>query len=117
MSRGSTFISFTELVLDTNWTEVPLAEWGTFQDTQQVGRFLGAGWTMFKTDNGAAIEVLEPEVIRRAMRFRPKAILAVGYQMIRYQDADYEYELTVFEDEQLGRKKSPDESKQLFKKG
>ena len=45
-------------------------------------------------------------VKRRAMQFRPKTILAVGYQMIRYEDKDYEYELTIDEDESLGRKKS-----------
>ncbi len=105
-SRATTLISFTELVLDTNWIEVPLAEWGTFQDTKQMGRFLGNGWMMFRTDKSAAIEVLEPAVKRRAMQFRPKTILAVGYQMIRYEDKDYEYELTIDEDESLGRKKS-----------
>src|SRR5271157_19839 len=101
-SRGTTFIAYIELVLDTNWIEVPLAEWGTFQDTAQMGRFLGGGWMLFRTDRGGTIEVLEPEVIKRTMQFRPKAILAVGPRVIRYEHKDYEDELRIDEDEQLG---------------
>lgn len=104
-SRGTTFITFRELVLDTNWIEVPIAEWGKYLETTKISQNLGEGWMLFKAEHSATIELLEPDVIRRRMQFRPHAVLAVTNQMIRYEDEDYEHELTINEDEQLGRKK------------
>jgi hypothetical protein len=48
--------------------------------------------------------VLEPEVIRKEMAFKEKAILAVTTGMIRYWDKDFDYELTVDEKKAYGKK-------------
>lgn len=76
----------------------------TYLTLHKVGQYLGEGWTLFLAEHPAEIEVLEPQVIRRRMQFKQGAILAVGGQMIRYEDADYEHELTIDENVQLGRK-------------
>ncbi len=70
-SRATTFISFVELVLDTNWIEVPIAEWGKYLETNRMSQNLGEGWMRFKAEHSATIELEEPGVIRRRMQFTP----------------------------------------------
>ena len=101
-SRGVVFVAFTELTLNSNWIEISRFEWGTFQDTKTMGNYLGEGWMLYRAVRDAQIEVLEPEVIRKWMAFKEKAILAVTTRMIRYQDKDFDHELTVDEKKQSG---------------
>jgi hypothetical protein len=100
-NRGTVFISFIELVFDTNWIEVPKKEWESNLDTRRMSYFLGQGWALFKAEHPAELQLVEPEATRKWMQFKPKAIVAVGYQTIRYEDSDFDHELTVNEDEQL----------------
>jgi hypothetical protein len=99
-NRGTVFISFIELVFDANWTEVPNKEWEYSLDTRRMSYFLGQGWALSRAEQAAELQLVEPEATRRWMRFKPKAIVAVGYRIIRYQDSDFDHELTVDENEQ-----------------
>ena len=100
-SRGTVLISFIELVFDTNWIEVPNREWEHNLDTRRMGYYLGEGWMLFRAERTAELRLVEPEATKKWMHFKPKALVAVGYQTIRYEDSDFDREITVEEDEQL----------------
>jgi hypothetical protein len=100
-SRGTVLVSFIELVFDTNWIEVPKREWEHNLDTRRMGYYLGEGWMLFRAERAAELRLVEPGATKKSMQFKPKALVAVGYQTIRYEDADFDHELIVNEDEQL----------------
>lgn len=100
-SRGTVLISFIELVFDANWIEVPKREWEHNLDTRRMGYYLGEGWMLFRAEHAAELRLVEPEATKKWMQFKPRALVAVGYQTIRYEDSDFDHELTVDEDEQL----------------
>lgn len=99
-NRGLVFIAFIELALNSNWEELSRFAWGDYLDTKTMGNYLGEGWMLFRAGRDAQVEVIEPEATRRWLAFREKAILAVSNRMIRYDDKDFDHELTVDEKKQ-----------------
>jgi hypothetical protein len=102
-SRSTVFITFIELAFNAGWQELPRSEWETFMDSRVMGTFLPEGWMLFRALRGAELQLVEPESTRKWMEFKDGALVAVGFQMIRYYDKDFESELSVDEKKQMGK--------------
>ena len=92
----TTFISFLECEVRGPWEE---EDFNMMSDlpTQQVWRIYNA------VVKGSEVSLVQPDGLRRMFRFKAGAEVAIGQQMVRFEQEDLLEELSVDDDKKLGR--------------
>lgn len=96
-SIRTAYISFLECEIRGFWVTDEDLGMATHQPNQQVWKIYNAA------TKGSEISLVRPDGLRRMFRFKAGAEVAIGQQMIRFEQEDVLEELSVDDDKKSGR--------------